>query len=78
MAAALLAMPLGVAVAVVLIEVVNVRAFGWSLDWHWPVWLFLQALLVALLAGLLAAVLPAWSLYRTTPAALLSEVRADA
>ncbi|MCC5885782.1 MAG: FtsX-like permease family protein [Gammaproteobacteria bacterium] len=77
-AAVLLAMPLGVGVAVILIEVVNVRAFGWSLDWQFPPWLFLQALLISLLAGLLAAALPAWSLYRATPAALMQEVRADA
>ncbi len=77
-AAVLLAMPLGVAVAIILMEVVNVRAFGWSLDWHFPSWLFLQALLASLLAGLLAAALPAWSLYRATPAALMMEVRADA
>lgn len=77
-AAVLLAMPVGLGVAIILIEVVNVRAFGWSLDWQFPPWLFLQALLVALLAGLLAAALPAWSLYRATPAALMTEVRADA
>lgn len=77
-AAVLLAMPLGVAVAIILIEVVNVRAFGWSLDWHFPPWLFLQALLVALLAGLLAVALPAWSLYRASVASLMMEARADA
>ncbi|MCC5871444.1 MAG: FtsX-like permease family protein [Gammaproteobacteria bacterium] len=77
-AAVLLAMPLGIGVAIILIEVVNVRAFGWSLDWQFPPWLFLQALLVSLLAGLLAAALPAWSLYRATPAALMTEVRGEA
>jgi len=76
-AAVLLAMPVGVAVAIILIEVVNVRAFGWSLDWQFPPWLFVQALLVSLLAGLLAVALPAWSLYRATPAALMMEARAD-
>lgn len=76
-AAVMLAMPLGVAVAIILIEVVNVRAFGWSLDWQFPPWLFLQALLVSLIAGLLAVALPAWSLYRATPAALMMEARAD-
>lgn len=78
LAALLLAMPLGVGVAIILIEVVNVRAFGWSLDWHFAPPLFLQATLGACLAALLAASLPALSLWRATPRQLLTEVRADA
>jgi len=77
-AAALVALPLGVLVAVILVEVVNVRAFGWSLDLRFPPWLFLQALTVALLAGAAAAVAPAWSIWRTPPGTLLAETRAHA
>ena len=75
-AAALLALPLGVAVAWILVEFVNVRAFGWSLDFAFPPGLFVQAVLVALAAGLGAAVVPAWRLWRARPAELLADARA--
>ncbi len=76
--AVLLALPLGVLVAIILIEVVNVRAFGWSLDWSFPPWLFLQALGIGLLAGWAAAVAPALAVWRADPAVLLAEARIHA
>jgi putative ABC transport system permease protein len=76
LAAAVLALPLGVAVAWILVEFVNVRAFGWSLDFAFPPGLFAQAVLVALAAGLGAAAVPAWRLWRARPAELLADARA--
>jgi len=71
MLTALLALPLGILVAWCLIEVVNVKAFGWRL----PLSIFpgqlLQLLAVAILAALLATLLPAIRLARTKPIALL-------
>jgi putative ABC transport system permease protein len=68
---ALLALPLGIAVAWCLIEVVNVRAFGWRL----PLTVFpgqlAQLLLVAMLAACAATLLPALKLSRTRPVTLL-------
>ena len=43
-----------------------------------PPGLFLEALLVALLAGSLAALTPAWRLWRETPARMLAHARAFA
>ncbi|MFK7957024.1 MAG: FtsX-like permease family protein [Lysobacterales bacterium] len=59
LAAALLAMPLGAALAWLLTSVVNTRAFGWTLyvDWHWPT--FVQGCAIATGAALLAAIPPA-------------------
>ncbi|MEL6690736.1 MAG: FtsX-like permease family protein, partial [Pseudomonadota bacterium] len=67
----LFALPLGLAVAWMLLSVVNVQAFGWKLPMlAFPVeWLRLLAL--ALLAALLAAALPAWRLGRMAPSRLL-------
>lgn len=66
-----LALPLGLALAWVLLAVVNVEAFGWRL----PMYLFpmdyLRLAGFALLAALLAAALPARRLARTPPADLL-------
>lgn len=68
---ALLAVPLGLALAWVLLAIVNVEAFGWRL----PMYLFPQdyvrLMLFALGAALLAALWPAWRLWRMAPAALL-------
>ncbi len=68
---ALLALPLGIVVAWCLIEVVNVRAFGWRLPLHiFPAQLA-QLLLVAMLAACLAALLPTIKLSRIRPITLL-------
>lgn len=68
----LCALPLGLALAWVLLSVVNVEAFGWRL----PLYLFPRDYVIlgaeALLAAGLAAAWPSWRLARTPPAALLS------
>ena len=67
----LLALPLGLLVAWCLIAIVNVKAFGWRLPFHvFPLQL-LQLLGVAMLASLLAALLPVLRLARMQPAALI-------
>jgi putative ABC transport system permease protein len=67
----LLALPLGLLVAWCLIAVVNVKAFGWRLPFHvFPLQL-LQLLGVAMLASLLAALLPVVRLARMQPARLV-------
>ena len=65
------ALPLGLALAWVLLAVVNVQAFGWRLPMHvFPLdWLRLGAL--ALLAAALAAAVPVRRLARLAPADLL-------
>lgn len=68
---ALCALPLGLALAWVLLAVVNVEAFGWRL----PMFLFpldyLTLALFALVAAVIAATLPARRLARTPPSDLL-------
>ena len=67
----LLALPLGLLVAWCLIAVVNVKAFGWRLPFHvFPLQL-LQLLGVAMIASLLAALLPVLKLARMQPATLI-------
>lgn len=65
------AIPLGLALAWILLSKVNVEAFGWQL----PMFLFpfdyLQLGAYALVAVALAAAWPAWRLIRTPPATLL-------
>ncbi|MGV7212759.1 ABC transporter permease [Bradyrhizobium sp. UFLA05-112] len=68
---ALLALPLGLVVAWCLIAIVNVKAFGWRLPFHvFPLQL-VELVAVALLASLLAALLPVARLARMQPADLV-------
>jgi putative ABC transport system permease protein len=68
---ALLALPLGLLVAWCLIAIVNVKAFGWRLPFNvFPLHL-IELLAVAMLAALLAALLPVLKLARMQPASLV-------
>jgi putative ABC transport system permease protein len=71
--AGLLALPLGVALALILIRVVNRRSFGWTLDVAVDPMLLLQALALAVAAALLAGIYPARRMARTAPALALRE-----
>ena len=57
--AGLFAIPLGALVGYVLVEVVNTRSFGWSLEFTFSPHLALQAMLLAVIAALLAGCYPA-------------------
>lgn len=62
--AGLFAMPLGYVLAWILIYVINVRSFGWTLKMVLQPAYFWQALLVAIVAALLAGLYPALRLGR--------------
>ncbi|MCP5416912.1 MAG: ABC transporter permease [Chromatiaceae bacterium] len=69
--AGLLALPLGWLMGEVLIEVINLRSFGWSLQSQLPAGLLLEAILFSLAAALLAGIYPGVRLARSTPAAAM-------
>ena len=71
--AGLLALPLGIIQALVLILVINRRSFGWTMQTVLSAEVLLQALLLALVAALLAGLYPAWRMARTSPALALRE-----
>ena len=71
--AGILAMPTGFVLAVILIYIINLRSFGWTLQMYLQPVYFLQALIVALFAALLAGVYPAWRIGRMQPADALRE-----
>ncbi|MBE7469495.1 MAG: ABC transporter permease [Anaerolineae bacterium] len=56
--AGLMAMPIGWALAYILVHFINLRSFGWSLQMRTSPDIFGMALLVALLAALLAGIYP--------------------
>ncbi len=71
--AGLLALPVGLALAWVMIFVINRRSFGWTLVMEVPPTVLGQAFLVAVAAALMAGLVPAARTARTVPAGLLRE-----
>lgn len=69
--AGLLAMPTGVVLSLILIYIINLRSFGWTLQMRVEPGPFVQALAVALLAALLAGIYPALRMGRTVTAEAL-------
>jgi putative ABC transport system permease protein len=70
----LAAIPAGVLTAVLLITVVNRRAFGWRIDFHMTAEQFVNAFAVAMIAALVAGLYPAWRMAR---APLASDIREE-
>ncbi|MCC7359831.1 MAG: ABC transporter permease [Anaerolineales bacterium] len=56
--AGLLSLPTGLVLALVLVYVINLRSFGWTIQLTLDPWVFAQALAVSILAAVLAAVYP--------------------
>ena len=73
-AAGLLAMPTGFVLALILIYIINRRSFGWTLQLQVTPEPFVQALLVAVVAALLAGLYPA---YRMSKMAAADAMRYD-
>ena len=71
--AGIIAMPTGFVLALILIYIINLRSFGWTLQMHLQPVYFLQALVVALVAALLAGIYPAWRVGGMQPADALRE-----
>ena len=71
--AGILAVPLGLVLAAVLVFVVNVRSFGWTLAFTVSPSVLVQAVALAVVAALLAGVYPAWQMSRTSPALAMRE-----
>jgi putative ABC transport system permease protein len=74
LAALLAALPAGVLTGVLLIEVINRRAFGWQIDLHLNATQFANAFMLAMVAALIAGLYPAW---RTGRAPIATEVREE-
>ena len=66
-----LSLPVGLALAWVLLSVINVEAFGWKLPLHLFPLDWLRLFVLSLAAAALAALLPARKLARTPPSELL-------
>jgi putative ABC transport system permease protein len=71
--AGLLALPLGTLLALILIYVINLRSFGWTLGFAPLPVHYLQALAVSVTAALLAGIYPAYRSGQIPPAAAMRD-----
>jgi putative ABC transport system permease protein len=69
--AGLVAIPTGLALAAILIYIINLRSFGWTLQMQIAPIEIGRAFLVAVVAALVAGILPAWRMGRIQPATAL-------
>jgi len=66
--AGIFSIPLGNIIAYILIDIINLRSFGWSINFYFePVYL-MQGLIVGILSAILAGIYPAWKMAKTPPA----------
>jgi putative ABC transport system permease protein len=72
--ALLAAIPAGLLTALLLIEVINRRAFGWQIDLHVNGAQFANAMLLSITAALAAGLYPAW---RTARASIATDIREE-
>lgn len=68
-----LAIPVGLTLAIILIYVVNLRSFGWTLNFSLELSYFLEALGIALLAALAAGIYPAYLIGKENVSKLIRE-----
>ncbi len=71
--AGLLSIPLGVVMAAILVYVINLRSFGWTLQFQITPEMLIQAMLVAVTAAILAGLYPSWKITKTNPADALRD-----
>ena len=73
LAAAALAVPLGIAMSWAMVHVINRRSFGWSFEMVLAAAPFVQALAVGIAAAVLAGIYPALRMARLRPAHVLRD-----
>ncbi|MFP6782026.1 MAG: ABC transporter permease, partial [Gammaproteobacteria bacterium] len=66
--AAIVAIPVGILIGLVLIEVVNPRSFGWTMHLQIQSTLIIKSCAVAITAAILAAIYPAYRATKIEPA----------
>jgi putative ABC transport system permease protein len=71
--AGLLALPLGLLMSDILIDVINRRSFGWTMQHFLPERVLLEGVLLAVVAAVLAGLYPAWRAGRIRTALALRE-----
>ena len=59
--------------SILLIQTINIRSFGWSIQMAVGAGTILEALAIAIVASLLASIYPSWKMSKISPAEALRE-----
>jgi putative ABC transport system permease protein len=73
LASGLFSIPVGVALSLILINVINLRSFGWTLNFSIEPRYFIEAMCIALLASLAAGIYPAYLIGKEDVSKLIRE-----
>ena len=65
--AGIFAIPTGIIISVILVFVINLRSFGWTIQFNLDFWSLSQGILIALVASLLASIYPLIKIHRLSP-----------
>ncbi|MBS1517860.1 MAG: FtsX-like permease family protein [Bacteroidetes bacterium] len=71
--AGILALPLGNALAVILVYIINKRSFGWTMQFQVLPSILIEAMILSIFAALLAGIYPGYKMSKTSPANALRE-----
>jgi len=71
--AGIFALPLGLMMSDILIDVINRRSFGWTMQNFLPEDILVEGVLLAVVAAMVAGIYPAWRAGRIRPAMALRE-----
>jgi putative ABC transport system permease protein len=64
---------LGIVLSLILIFVINKQSFGWTIQFHWPIFVLLAALTIVYAATVLAGLYPARVAQRLNPCEVMHE-----
>ncbi|HSM25474.1 MAG TPA: ABC transporter permease, partial [Anaerolineaceae bacterium] len=65
--AGIFAIPTGIVISLILVKVINLRSFGWTIQFDINFWSLLQGVLIAVIAALLATIYPLRQLNKLKP-----------
>ena len=65
--AGLFAIPTGIVISLILVYVINLRSFGWTIQFYFDFWSIIQGIGIALIAAFIAALYPLRKLNKLKP-----------
>lgn len=65
--AGIFAIPTGIVISLILVFVINLRSFGWTIQFYLDFWSIAQGVIIAMLAAFIAAIYPLRRLHKLKP-----------
>jgi putative ABC transport system permease protein len=71
--AGLFAIPTGIVISLILVYVINLRSFGWTIQFYLDGWSIVQGVIISILAAFIATVYPLQKLNRLKPIQVMKD-----